>query len=47
MQPVSMQRLGKQIPASADARNNTDAGFSVLWSVPRGYKKDKENRLRQ
>jgi hypothetical protein len=41
-----VERLGKHVSAETNSRNKRRAVFSS-WSVPRGYKKDKENRLRQ
>jgi hypothetical protein len=41
-----MEPLGKHVSAETNSRNNRRAVFSVR-SVPKGYKKDKEDRLRQ
>jgi hypothetical protein len=43
---VAMERLSKYVSAETNIRNNSRAVFSVL-SVPRGYRKDKEDRLSQ
>jgi hypothetical protein len=41
---VSMEQLRQYVSAEANTRNNGGAVFSVR-SMPRGYKKDKEDRL--
>jgi hypothetical protein len=41
-----MMRLGKHVSAETNLRNNTSAVF-FAWSLQRGYKKDKEDRLSQ
>jgi hypothetical protein len=43
---VAMEQLNKHVSAEANTRNNRGAEFSV-WSLPRGYKRDKEDRLSQ
>jgi hypothetical protein len=43
---LPMERLGKHVSAETNSRNNRRAVFSVR-SVPRGYKKDKEDCLSQ
>jgi hypothetical protein len=43
---ITSQHLGKHVTAETNSRNNRRAVFSA-WFVPRGYKKDKEDRLRQ
>jgi hypothetical protein len=42
---VAIEQLSKRVSAETNSRNRK-AVFSVR-SVPRGYKKDKEDRLRQ
>jgi hypothetical protein len=41
---VAVEWLGNHVSAETNSRNNRGAVFSV-WSVPRGYRKEKENRL--
>jgi hypothetical protein len=41
-----MEQLIKHIPAVMNTRNKKRAVFSV-WTVTRGYKKEKEDRLYQ
>jgi hypothetical protein len=41
---VAVEQLKKHVSAEANIRNNKRAVFSV-WSVPRVYEKDKEDRL--
>jgi hypothetical protein len=43
---VAMKQLSKQVSAETNTHNNTGAVFSVRF-VPRGCKKDKEDRLSQ
>jgi hypothetical protein len=43
---VIMERLDKHVSTEINSCNNRRAVFSAR-SVPRGYKKDKEDRLRQ
>jgi hypothetical protein len=43
---VAMEQVSKHVSAEKNTRNNRGAVFSV-WSVPRVYKKDKEDRLSQ
>jgi hypothetical protein len=44
---VVMEQLDKNVSSEKNTRNNREAVFSVLRSVPRGYKKDKEDGLNQ
>jgi hypothetical protein len=41
-----MERHGRLVSAETNLRNNGRAAFSA-WSVERGYKKDREDRLSQ
>jgi hypothetical protein len=43
---VAMKQLSKQVSAETNTRNSRGAVFSVRF-VPRGCKKDKEDRLSQ
>jgi hypothetical protein len=43
---VAMEQMSKHVSTKTNTRNNRRAVFS-LRSVPRGYKKDKEDRLSQ
>jgi hypothetical protein len=43
---VVMELLGKHVSAEMNAHNNRGGAFSVR-SVPKGYKKDKEDRWSQ
>jgi hypothetical protein len=43
---IAMEQLCKYVSTETNTHNNRRAVFSV-WSVPRGYKKDKVNRLSQ
>jgi hypothetical protein len=42
---VAMEQLSKYVSAKTNTRNNRRAVFSA-WSVPRGYKNGKEDRLK-
>jgi hypothetical protein len=43
---VAMEPLGKHVSSEMNSRNNRRFVFS-MWSVPKGYKKDKEDHLSQ
>jgi hypothetical protein len=40
---IAVEQLSKHVSAETNTRNNRGAFFSVLWYLPRGYKKDKED----
>jgi hypothetical protein len=44
---IAMEELSKHVSAETNTRNNRGVVFSVLLSVPRGFKKDKEDSLSQ